>query len=221
MARLACYLASHRPRCFSRYQQFLGCLRSPSWGKSSGRMDRIPHVPRRGIVLHPRFPLVEASESVAPAESSDRHLRLYRCHSRRVADHDGPPSRSMVWPDSSPVFVVTSEIDSQLRSLAGGQRRRVQRTSSASGARRQSQQPSRSTGLRKHDPAWSRRQVCAWYGEQALAALQRVQGLISHEFLRFVQGRFRDLVRDGDSLYLRAAELASDSSIEYADRRYQ
>src|ERR1700676_3101299 len=58
-------------------------------GRSPRRMDRIPGVSRHRIVLHPGLPLVETPSPVAPAESSHRHLRLYRCHSSRVADGVG------------------------------------------------------------------------------------------------------------------------------------
>src|ERR1700676_2478752 len=58
-------------------------------GRSPRRMDRIPCLSRHRLVLYPRLPLVEAPSPVAPAESSDCHLRFYRCHSRRVTDGNG------------------------------------------------------------------------------------------------------------------------------------
>src|SRR6202158_2014191 len=50
-------------------------------GRPLGRMDRIPWLPRHGVVLHSGLPLAEAQTSMAPAESPDRHLRLYWCDS--------------------------------------------------------------------------------------------------------------------------------------------
>src|ERR1700736_619589 len=61
----------------------------PFPGRSPGWMDRIPRLSRHRLVLYPRLPLVEAPSPVAPAESSHRHLRLYRCDPRRAHDGDG------------------------------------------------------------------------------------------------------------------------------------
>jgi sigma-B regulation protein RsbU (phosphoserine phosphatase) len=99
------------------------------------------------------------------------------------------------------VYVLTSEIRAQLRSmeavnaavcneLAARLEHGVDPTAESL------------AGLRKRDPAWSRRKVCAWYGEKALPLCSEASGA---EFTlpKFVKGRFRDIVRDRNGLHLR------------------
>src|SRR6202140_329476 len=100
------------------------------------------------------------------------------------------------------VFVVTSEIDSQLRSLEAANAA-VCNELAARLERGDNPASESLAGLRKRDPAWSRRQVCAWYGDKPLPLCNEFKGS-SLTIPRFVQGRFRDVVRDGGSLYLRA-----------------
>jgi sigma-B regulation protein RsbU (phosphoserine phosphatase) len=100
------------------------------------------------------------------------------------------------------VFVVTSEIHSQLRSLDAANAA-VCNELAAHLERGDNPAAESLAGLRKRDPAWSRRQVCAWYGDKPLPLCNEFKGT-SLTIPRFVQGRFRDVVRDGGGLYLRA-----------------
>src|SRR6201987_4298254 len=99
------------------------------------------------------------------------------------------------------VFVVTSEKDAQLRSLAA-----VNATVSSELAahleRGEKPVPESLAGLIKRDPAWSRRQVCAWYGDKPLPLCNEYQG-DSIAFPGFIKNKFQDLVRDHERLHLR------------------
>ncbi len=99
------------------------------------------------------------------------------------------------------VFVVTSEIDAQLRSMQA-----VNATVSSELAahleRGEKPVPESLAGLIKRDPGWSRRQVCAWYGAKPLPLCDEFHGS-SVTFPGFVKGKFQDLVRDHERLHLR------------------
>jgi phosphoserine phosphatase RsbU/P len=100
------------------------------------------------------------------------------------------------------VFVVTSEINSQLRSLEAANAA-VSNELAARLERGDNPAAESLAGLRKRDPAWSRRQVCAWYADKPLPLCNEFKGT-SLTQPRFVKRRFRDIVRDRDGLYLRA-----------------
>jgi sigma-B regulation protein RsbU (phosphoserine phosphatase) len=105
------------------------------------------------------------------------------------------------------VFVVTSEIDSRLRSLEAANAA----VSNELAARLERGSPPVAeslSGLRKRDPAWSRRQVCAWYGDQPLPLGNEFKGP-SLTLPGFVKGRLDDIVRDRDGLHLRAVATLS------------
>jgi sigma-B regulation protein RsbU (phosphoserine phosphatase) len=102
------------------------------------------------------------------------------------------------------VFVVTSEINSQLRSLEAANAA-VSNELAARLERGDNPASESLAGLRKRDPAWSRRQVCAWYGDKPLPLCSEFKGT-SLTIPHFVPGRFRDLVRDSGGLYLRAVD---------------
>ena len=110
------------------------------------------------------------------------------------------------------VFVVTSETDAQLRSLAA-----VNATVSSELAahleRGEKPVPESLAGLIKRDPAWSRRQVCAWYGDKPLPLCNEYHG-DSIAFPGFVKSKFQDLVRDHERLHLRVG-----SSLEVGSNR--
>jgi len=110
------------------------------------------------------------------------------------------------------VFVVTSETDAQLRSLAA-----VNATVSSELAahleRGEKPVPESLAGLIKRDPAWSRRQVCAWYGDKPLPLCSEYHG-DSIAFPGFVKSKFQDLVRDHERLHLRVG-----SSLEVGSNR--
>ncbi len=99
------------------------------------------------------------------------------------------------------VFVVTSEKDAQLRSLQA-----INETISSELAahleRGEKPVPESLVGLTRRDPSWSRRQVCAWYGNTPLPLCNEFRGA-SLAFPGFVKGKFQDLVRDHERLHLR------------------
>jgi phosphoserine phosphatase RsbU/P len=110
------------------------------------------------------------------------------------------------------VFVVTSEKDAQLRSLAA-----VNATVSSELAahleRGEKPVPESLAGLIKRDPAWSRRQVCAWYADKPLPLCNEYHG-DSIAFPGFIKSKFQDLVRDHERLHLRVG-----SSLEVGSNR--
>src|SRR6202163_3477906 len=73
------------------------------------------------------------------------------------------------------VFVVTSEIDSQLRSMEAANAA-VSNELAARLERGDSPSAESLAGLRRRDSAWSRRQVCGWYGDKALPLCNEVKG---------------------------------------------
>jgi phosphoserine phosphatase RsbU/P len=99
------------------------------------------------------------------------------------------------------VFVVTSEIHAQLRSL-GAVNAAVSNELAARLERGDRPSAESLAGLRRRDPAWGRRQVCAWYGDKPLPLCDDFKGT-SLALPRFVKGKFQDIVRDRDQLHLR------------------
>ncbi len=99
------------------------------------------------------------------------------------------------------VFVVTSEIHSQLRSLEAANAA-VSNELAARLERGDTPTAESLAGLRKRDPAWNRRQVCAWYGDKPLPLCNEFKGAALGR-PGFVKDRFRDLVREHDELHLR------------------
>jgi sigma-B regulation protein RsbU (phosphoserine phosphatase) len=97
------------------------------------------------------------------------------------------------------VFVVTSEIHSQLRSLEAANAA-VSNELAARLERGDSPAAESLAGLRKRDPAWGRRHVCAWYAEKPLPLCNESKGLTRP---KFVKDRFREIVRDHNELHLR------------------
>ncbi len=98
------------------------------------------------------------------------------------------------------VFVVTSEIRSQLRSLEAANAA-VSNELAARLERGDNLSAESLAGLRKRDTAWGRRQVCAWYGGKLLPLHDDYKGE-PLAYPMFVSGTFREIVRDGD-LHLR------------------
>ena len=101
------------------------------------------------------------------------------------------------------VFVVTSEIRSQLRSLEAAN---AAVTNELASRLQHGVAPTAESlvGLRKSDPAWARREVCAWYGDKPLPLCNEFQGA---DLTRpgFLKDRFREIVRDHNELHLRVA----------------
>lgn len=103
------------------------------------------------------------------------------------------------------VFVVTSEIHAQLRSLEAVN----SAVSNELAARLEhGEQPTAESlaGLRKRDPAWLRRHVCAWYGDKQLSLCNDLEGA-SLAYPVFVKDRFRDIVHDQGHTFLRVASI--------------
>jgi sigma-B regulation protein RsbU (phosphoserine phosphatase) len=101
------------------------------------------------------------------------------------------------------VFVVTSEVRSQLRSLEAVNAA-VSSELAAHLERGQNPTAESLAGLRKRDPAWGRRQVCAWYREKPLPLCNELHG-DALTLPGFVNGSFRDIVGERDELHLRVA----------------
>jgi sigma-B regulation protein RsbU (phosphoserine phosphatase) len=101
------------------------------------------------------------------------------------------------------VFVVTSEIHTQLRSLEAANSA-VSNELAARLERGTTPAAESLAGLRRRDPAWSRRQVCAWYGDKPLPLCNEANGS-SLTKPSFVNGKFRDIVRVNDELHLRVS----------------
>jgi sigma-B regulation protein RsbU (phosphoserine phosphatase) len=101
------------------------------------------------------------------------------------------------------VFVVTSEINSQLRSLESANAA-VSNELAAHLERGDKTTAESLSGLKRRDPAWGRRQVCAWYAGKPLPLCYESKGAML-SLPAFVKGRFRDIVRDHGTLHLRVA----------------
>jgi phosphoserine phosphatase RsbU/P len=99
------------------------------------------------------------------------------------------------------VFVFTSEIHSQLRSLEAAN---AAVSNELASRIEHGENPSAESlaGLRKRDPAWGRRKVCAWYGQKRLPLCDEAKGA-ALTLPSFVKDKFRSIVRDDDELHLR------------------
>jgi sigma-B regulation protein RsbU (phosphoserine phosphatase) len=105
------------------------------------------------------------------------------------------------------VFVVTSEVHAQLRSLEAANAA-VSNELAARLERGDNPASESLAGLRRRDPAWARRQVCAWYKDKPLPLCSEFKG----EGLtppRFGKTRLRDIVRDKHELHLRVMNTLS------------
>jgi sigma-B regulation protein RsbU (phosphoserine phosphatase) len=101
------------------------------------------------------------------------------------------------------VFVVTAEIHAQLRSLEAANAA-VSNELAARLEHGTAPTAESLAGLRKRDPAWARRQVCAWYADKPLPLCNEVNGS-SLTKPSFANGKFRDIVRERDELHLRVS----------------
>ena len=198
MARLACYLAALAAVLFA-LQKLLG-LFAASWGEHlSGWIEYLTFV---AAVLF----------SVLAFRWLKRRL-LWRLRNRLIVTYmfiGVIPAVLLVsmaaitlygLAGQFAVFVLTSEIHSQLRSLEAVNAA-VSNELAARLERGDSAAVESLAGLRKRDPAWGRRQVCAWYGEKPLSLCNEFKGA-SLTLPAFVKGKFRDIVRDRDGLHLR------------------
>ena len=116
-------------------------------------------------------------------------------------------------------FVVTSEINSQLRSMQAVNAA-VSNELAARIEKGQTPTAESLVGLRKRDPAWGRRRVCAWHGTRVLLlsggepnpALMAFPDFFNKDQGAYAkairEGRpFKEIVRDNDGLYLRVASV--------------
>ncbi len=103
-------------------------------------------------------------------------------------------------------FVVTSEINSQLRRLEAVNAA-ISNELAAHLERGQNPTAESLAGLKKRDPAWQRRQVCAWYATKALPLCSGPHAGSLFTFPAFVTGTFREIVRDQNQLHLRVATI--------------
>src|SRR5580658_1412143 len=116
-------------------------------------------------------------------------------------------------------FVVTSEINSQLRSLQAVNAA-VGNELAARIEKGQAPTAESLAGLRKRDRAWGRRRVCAWHGTRPLLLSTGSSDPASMTFPDFFnkdggeyakairEGQpFKEIVRDNDELYLRVASV--------------
>jgi sigma-B regulation protein RsbU (phosphoserine phosphatase) len=99
------------------------------------------------------------------------------------------------------VFVVTSEKEAQLRSLAAANET-ISSELAAHLERGEKPVPQSLIGLSKRDSSWNRRHVCAWFGDKPLPLCDDFRGS-SIALPAFVKGNFKDLVRDHEHLHLR------------------
>jgi len=116
-------------------------------------------------------------------------------------------------------FVVTSEINSQLRSMEAVNAA-VSNELAARIEKGENPTAESLAGLKKRDRAWGRRQVCAWYGARLLPVGGGATGSATFGFPDFFnrgdntyanairEGRpFREIVRDKDALHLRVTTV--------------
>src|SRR5258708_17999476 len=114
-------------------------------------------------------------------------------------------------------FVVTSDINSQLRSMQAVNAA----MSNELAARIEKRQPPTAeslTGLKKRDRAWRRRQVAAWEGTKSLTLNGAQDASVSfpdfinkedNPYTRAIHAGepFKEIIRDKDELYLRVASV--------------
>ena len=103
------------------------------------------------------------------------------------------------------IFVVTSEINSQLRSMEAVNA--AVGDELASRLERGDNPTAESlAGLRKRDAAWSRRRLCAWHGNKVLRLGDEINGPPLSPPASVKEG-LREITRDQDGLYLRVVTL--------------
>ena len=116
-------------------------------------------------------------------------------------------------------FVVTSEINSQLRSMQAVNAA----VSNELASRIEKGEPPTAdslAGLRKRDRAWGRRRICAWQGTRVVlfsggtqnASAMSFPGFFNQESGEFAKAiregqPFKEIVRDDDELFLRVASV--------------
>jgi len=104
-------------------------------------------------------------------------------------------------------FVVTSELDSRLRSLQSANAA-IAHELAAHLDRGQPAVASSLEGLKRQDSAWGLRQICAWKGGKPLAVCNgATPGAAPFALPSFLHAKFAAIVRDQGQLHLRVATL--------------
>jgi len=104
------------------------------------------------------------------------------------------------------IFEVTSEINSQLRSMEAVNAA-VGNELAARLERGESPTAESLTGLRKRDAAWRRRRVSVWFEDKLLPLNDAESNGAPLALPTFVKGGFRDITRDQDGLHLRVGTV--------------
>src|ERR1700733_8203070 len=216
MARLACYLAAMAGVLLG-LQKFLGLL-APSWGNHLGGW--IEFLAFLAVVLF----------AILAFRWLKRRV-LWRLRNRLIVTYvfiGVIPAALLVtmalvtiylFAGQFASFVVTSEINSQLRSMQAVNAA-VSNELAARIEKGQAPTAESLVGLRKRDRAWGRRRVCAWHGTRvlllsggepnpALMAFPDFFNKDQGEYAKAIrEGRpFKEIVRDNDGLYLRVASV--------------
>src|SRR6202167_842960 len=108
------------------------------------------------------------------------------------------------------VFLVTSEINSQLRSLEAVNAA-VGNELAARLERGDNPTAESLAGLKKRDAAWGRRRTCAWHGDKLLP-LDDESKISPLSLPPFAKEGLREITRDQDGLHLRVVTLISVGS---------
>jgi sigma-B regulation protein RsbU (phosphoserine phosphatase) len=103
-------------------------------------------------------------------------------------------------------FIVTSEIHLHLHSVEAVNSAMAQDLA-AQLQRGQTPVVELLDNLRKSEVIWKHREVCAWQGSRPLPICGDGKGGTPFAFPGFVRGRFSEIVRDHDGLYLRTATV--------------
>lgn len=103
-------------------------------------------------------------------------------------------------------FVLTSEIDAHLRSMASANELIAGELAAKLEAGKPAVPESLSL-LRRERPEWTHRVVCAWYADRPLGLCSNENGAPDFELTAPATDGMRDIVRDADMLYLRASTV--------------
>jgi sigma-B regulation protein RsbU (phosphoserine phosphatase) len=103
-------------------------------------------------------------------------------------------------------FVVTSEIDAQLRSVQAANSA-IANELAARIEHGEIPNARSLEGLRKREASWIHRRVCAWYAGKSLPVCAGPGETIPFQLPGFVNGPFDEIARDDSKLFLRAAHI--------------
>jgi sigma-B regulation protein RsbU (phosphoserine phosphatase) len=103
-------------------------------------------------------------------------------------------------------FIVTTGLNSELRSLASANSAIAHEIASGLNQSKQDQSTALE-GLRRSDPAWADREVYAFVDSKPVLSSDPEGKPAPPVIPKYLKNSFRDIVRDRDCLYLRAAEV--------------